>query len=213
MEPVVIADLFAGQVETRWPGKASSAIRKLPVEGRHHLSFTGLSNDAQADLDAHGGFEKALHHYPADHYADWQSELGENVRFRPGGFGENLSTNSLTETRVCIGDVFRIGSACLQISQGRQPCWKLAEHTKLERMAFLVRKSLRTGWYYRVLEEGEIAAGDLLTLEERPNPDWTVQAVTQAYFNPKIEVPVARELAGLPHLFQGWKDSFLERAL
>ncbi len=204
--------VFAGQVATHWPDKAPSAIGKTEFKGKVRLTKTGLANDAQADLEAHGGFEKALHHYPADHYPTWTDELGHNTRFQAGGFGENVSTHGLTEDDVCIGDVFSIGTARIQISQGRQPCWKLSAHTGEDRMAYLVRKTLRTGWYYRVLEEGEVATGDKITLIDRASDAHSVKTVTEAYFNPRLDPDTARELAEIETLFSGWRDSFLDRA-
>lgn len=204
--------LFAGQVSTPWADKAPSAIGKSPCADRVRLTKTGLVVDAQADLEAHGGFEKALHHYPADHYTAWSADLGKNKRFRPGGFGENISTHGITEEDVCIGDVFSIGSARVQINQGRQPCWKLAAHTGEDRMAYLVRKTLRTGWYYRVLEEGDVATGDSIALLERDPTGHTVKEVTQAFFNPRLDPDTARKFAAIETLFPGWRDSFVERA-
>lgn len=204
--------LFVGQVATPWPGKAPSAIHKVKYTGKIRLTKTGLAKDSQADLEAHGGTEKALHHYPSDHYAAWAAELGDNIRFQAGGFGENVSTQGLTEEDVCIGDVFSIGAARVQISQGRQPCWKLSAHTGEDRMAYLVRKSLRTGWYYRVLEEGDVASGDALTLVDRAPKGHTVKEVTEAFFNPRLDPNTARQFAKIDTLFSGWRDSFAERA-
>ena len=203
--------LFAGQVSTPWPNKAPSAIAKSKCVGRTRLTKTGLVNDAQADLNAHGGMEKALHHYPADHYFAWRAELGENTRFRPGGFGENISTRGLTEEDVCIGDIFSLGTARVQISQGRQPCWKLSAHTGEDRMAYLVRRTLRTGWYYRVLEEGHLTPGENITLIDRDPRARTVKEVTRAFFHPRLDPGTARELAEIETLFPGWRKSFAER--
>ena len=90
------------------------------------LTKTGFKTDQQADLKVHGGLEKAVHHYAADHYSAWRQEVDDEPDiFKPGGFGENISTIGMTENTLCIGDVFRMGTALVQISQGRQPCWKL----------------------------------------------------------------------------------------
>lgn len=103
-----------------------SAIAKHPVEDRIEVTSLGLVGDFQADHVHHGGHDKALHHYPAEHYADWQAELSNrSTLFRPGGFGENLSTLGLRENDICLGDSFRLGTALIQVSQGRQPCSKL----------------------------------------------------------------------------------------
>ena len=117
--------LFAGAVADRWEGRPPSAIAKTPVAGPVEIGFEGLLVDAQADRTVHGGAEKALHHYAADHYAAWIAEGYLPDGAVPAAFGENLSTLGVTEEQVCIGDVFRLGTARVQVSQGRQPCWKL----------------------------------------------------------------------------------------
>lgn len=204
--------LFIGSVQNRWPNRPASAIEKHQTVVPLNLTETGFIGDVQADLRVHGGPEKAVHHYPADHYVDWCRELGERPTFRAGGFGENVATIGLTEGDVCIGDVFRLGTATVQISQGRQPCWKLSAHTGEERMAYLVQRTARTGWYYRVLEEGLVRRGDTLKHIERPQPDWTVLGVTQARFAPKLHSTTATALASLPELTDGWRTAFTRKA-
>ncbi len=207
--PIVV---FSGVISTPWPGRAPSAIRKALCVGQQRLTPTGLQSDAQADLEAHGGTEKALHHYPAEHYANWRAQLGENARFAPGGFGENISTAGMTEEQISIGDIFAVGSARVQVSQGRQPCWKLAAHTGEDRVAYLMRKTLRTGWYLRVLEEGHVSTGDKITLIERAPEARTVQEVTRALFDPRLEPGEAAALAGIETLSARWRKRFAERA-
>ncbi len=157
----VIGAMFAGTPARLDERGTMSAIRKSQVSAPWHITDAGLVRDEQADLVHHGGRDKAIHQYPRDHYASWIAELpslGEHD-FAPGAFGENLSIANITEADVCIGDVFRAGSAVLQISQGRQPCFKLNARFGEKRMAFLVQKTGRTGWYYRVLEAGTIGEG------------------------------------------------------
>ena len=208
---VMIDALFIGTVEERWPGKPPSAIGKRRTAERLDIALTGFPRDAQADLAVHGGLEKAIHHYPGDHYAAWRIELGRDD-LAPGGFGENVSTIGLTEEALCIGDVLSFGSATVQVSQGRQPCWKLAAHTGEERMAYLFQKTGRTGWYYRVLEPGQVAPGDALRLVDRPWPGWTVKRVTLARLTRRIAPADAATLAGMPELFAGWREAFAEMA-
>lgn len=155
-----------------------SAIDKQPVSGPVRVEKLGLAGDEQADLSVHGGPDKAIHHYPHDHYPWWSSQVGNvPILSRPGAFGENISTLGLTETNVCIGDVYRLGTATVQVSQGRQPCWKLDRRFGGAAMNVAMIGSRRCGWYYRVVEEGEVAAGDTMTLVERPYPDWSVARV------------------------------------
>lgn len=209
---IPLGGLFVGSEQDRWPGRAPSAIGKTRYEGSLDLTSSGFAGDEQADLRVHGGAEKAVHHYPADHYPAWMAELGPNARFAPGGFGENLSTMGLLEDDVCIGDVFRLGEACLQVSQGRQPCWKLSAHTGIERMAYNVQLTARTGWYYRLLEPGMVRPDDALHLAERPQPDWTVGRVTRARFDRRLDPDSARILSTLAELNEGWRASFARRA-
>ena len=207
----VIDNVFAGTVKERWPGKPPSAIGKQPVSGRVSIATLGLNVDEQADLKVHGGPDKALHHYPADHYVAWHAEL-RREDLHPGSFGENLTTTGLTEKTVCIGDIFRLGTAEIQVSQGRQPCWKLNAHVGEARMAYLFQKTGRTGWYYRVLSPGAVAPGDTLSLIERLHPNWSVERVTAARLTRKVRPEEAASLASLPELATGWRTAFEKMA-
>ena len=152
-----------------------SAIAKTPVSGPVRVGRLGLAGDEQADLTVHGGPDKAIHHYPHDHYAFWREAIGDHPLLAAcGAFGENLSTEGLTEASVCIGDQWRLGTALVEISQGRQPCWKLDHRFNGAPVNARMVKARRAGWYYRVLEEGEVAAGDVMELITRPYPEWTV---------------------------------------
>ena len=204
--------LFAGRVETRWDGKAPSAIGKIAVHSAVDVTETGLAVDAQADLAVHGGPEKALHHYPGDHYPAWVAEGRMAAGTEPAAFGENITTVGATERDVCIGDVFRLGTALVQISQGRQPCWKLNAHTGRNDMAAAFQKTGRTGWYYRVLETGRLGRGDTMRLIERPCPEWSVFRVTRARLTKRIDAADAAILAALPELAEGWRGAFARMA-
>ena len=122
-----INGLFFGKVQNPWPGREPSAIDKKPVLGRHKIDLLGFIDDAQADLKHHGGVDKAIHHYASDHYARWIAEGEIPIGTKPAAFGENIATLGLTEDTLCIGDKLQLGSAVVQISQGRQPCWKVSE--------------------------------------------------------------------------------------
>ncbi|MET1755406.1 MOSC domain-containing protein [Novosphingobium sp. RD2P27] len=159
-------------------GTESSAIAKRPATDPVHVATLGLAGDEQADLSVHGGPEKAIHHYPADHYEWWRQAVGHHpLLSAPGGFGENISTHGLTEDAVCIGDKWRLGSALVEVTQGRQPCWKLDHRFDGAAVMKSMIRSRRSGWYYRVLEEGEVAAGDVMQLVDRPFADWSVARV------------------------------------
>lgn len=200
--------LYVGAVAHHWPDKAPSAILKTSVNESQTLLKHGFVQDAQADLSVHGGADKAVHHYAADHYPNWIAEQQIPAGTRPAAFGENLSTVGMTEHSLCIGDIFSIGTATVQISQGRQPCWKLNSHTGNNRMAFHFLQTLRTGWYYRVLHKGQVTIGDTITLIERLHPSWTVARVTHARLTKKLSTEDAAQLAELPELANGWRQAF-----
>jgi MOSC domain-containing protein YiiM len=184
----------------------SSAIAKTPVSGPRTVHLLGIEGDAQADLAVHGGPDKAIHHYPRDHYDWWAERLGPRPLLeRAGAFGENISTRGLSEQDVCIGDRFRLGTALVEIAQGRQPCWKQAHRLGDKRVVAMMVKSGRTGWYYRVIEEGSVAAGDALALVSRLHPEWTVARSTALIVAGVGTRDEARELAGLKELAEGWR--------
>lgn len=155
-----------------------SAIAKAPVAGAVEVRKLGLAGDEQADLTVHGGPDKAIHHYPHDHYAFWREAIGDHPLLAAcGAFGENIASHGLTEEAVCIGDRWRLGTALVEVSQGRQPCWKLDHRFGGLPVNARMVKARRCGWYYRVIEEGRVAAGDGLELLARPYPQWTVARV------------------------------------
>jgi len=197
---------MTGAVAPLGDAGALSGIDKRPVDAVLRVTFTGLSGDAQGDLKHHGGPEKAIHHYPRDHYASWGSELGDIALLAsPGAFGENLSTSGLLESDVAVGDVFRLGSALVQVSQGRQPCWKLNARFGVKDMASRVQQSGRTGWYYRVLEEGEVAPDDALRLVHRETPEWTIGRLWRVFYIDRLDYEALAAMAGLPTLAEGWR--------
>ncbi len=208
MQPCPVLALLAGKVRPFARGE-SSAIAKSVVDGRVRISFLGLDVDDQADKEVHGGPDKALHHYPGDHYVYWATKaLDHPLLNAPGAFGENISTNGLLEEDVCIGDRFRLGSALLEISQGRQPCWKQGVRMEWATLPAMMVRERRSGWYYRVIEQGEADAGDMLSLIDRPQPDWTVRRVFGLLIagDHKIEPAALKDLANIPQLFDGWRQ-------
>ena len=155
-----------------------SAIDKHVVDGPVSIGFLGIIGDEQADQRVHGGPGKALHHYPFDHYAAWLLKAPDHSLLgAAGAFGENISTLGLLEEDVCIGDQFRLGTALIEISQGRQPCWKQGVRMEWTTLPTIMVRERRSGWYYRVIEEGVVEAGDVLTLLHRPLPEWSVKRV------------------------------------
>ena len=198
--------LLIGEIAPLGEKQAPSGIDKKPVERALFLSHTGFTGDNQADTKHHGGPDKAVHHYPRDHYDAWREEIGDNTLLdSPGAFGENLSTLGLNEETVALGDVFRLGNAILEVSQGRQPCWKLNSRFGVRDMALRVQKSGRTGWYYRVLQEGQVAPGDALERIERPLPEWPLKRLWQTLYVKTLDRSELEEMAALEKLPDGWR--------
>ncbi len=189
------------------PGtSATSAIAKTPTESPLWLGPDGLQGDEQADRRVHGGPEKAVHHYPFDHYAAWRAELGPlPLLDAPGAFGENISTLGMTEDTVAVGDIFRLGQSLVQVSQGRQPCWKLNHRLGVPDMARRVQDTGRTGWYYRVLQPGEVSFRDSLVPVDRLAPDWTLRRLWQAMYVDRMNRAELEAIAALDVLADGWR--------
>lgn len=189
-------------------GAELSAIVKAPVAGRVKIRTFGIEGDMVADTKHHGGADMAVHHYPGDHYADWNDWLGgHELLAGPAAFGENLMSLGLVETQVHVGDRFRLGTAILEISQGRQPCWKIEHRFQRKGMVARILETGRCGWYYRVIEEGEAAAGDRLERIETVNPKWSVARVFAAlYHTANSPSPADLEtLANMDRLSEVWR--------
>lgn len=192
-------------------GTWTTGAFKEPVSGRVWLAACNLAGDGQADLSNHGGPQKAVCVYPVEHYRCWQDDLSFPA-LREGGFGENFTTAGLVEADVCIGDVYEIGTARVQVSQPRQPCWKLPRRWGVADLALRVQRTGRTGWYFRVLREGEVEAGLPLVRAERPYPEWTVQAANEIMHLRKQDLSAAQALAACPALSPRWRETLLRRA-
>ncbi|KZX69814.1 molybdenum cofactor sulfurase [Vibrio sp. HI00D65] len=183
---------------------AKSAINKQVLLERQLATELGFNNDEQGDPRFHGGLQKALHIYPSEHYQVWQQELGDKGVFQSAGaFGENISSSGVTEQSICLKDKIRIGSTLLEVSQGRMPCWKLNVRFDQHDMAKRLQDTLRTGWYFRVLEEGEIGAGDEIILCERPYPDWSLARIMGAVFTGSLDKDLLSQMTELP-LVESW---------
>jgi MOSC domain-containing protein YiiM len=208
--PVEVLSVLTGKAAPFRAPDEPSAIAKLPVTGPIAISLLGLAGDEQADLTVHGGRDKAVHHYPLDHYQTWRGEIGEHPLLgSPGAFGENISTYGLIETEVCIGDRFRLGTALVELSHGRKPCWKISHRFGLPKLTAQVVKTGRAGWYYRVLEPGTVQAGDTIQLVERSQPEWTVARTFDLIVRGagKHDPAALRALAGMEVLATAWRDS------
>jgi MOSC domain-containing protein YiiM len=193
-------DRAADPMDQRW----LTSFYKLPVTGPVKVHEDRLEGNEQADLRFHGGVDKALLAYSADHYPLWQEELGLS-EMEGGGFGENLTITGQTEETVCLGDRYSINNVILEISQPRQPCWKLARRWRVVNLPKRVIQTGRSGWYFRVIQIGAITAGQEVTLMARPHPDWPLSRVNQVFYARNAHPADRRELASLPELADAWR--------
>jgi MOSC domain-containing protein YiiM len=190
-----------------------SAIAKHPVSAPVAIGALGLAGDEQADRKHHGGPDKAIHHYAFDHYAGWREELGDHALLdQPGGFGENIATLGLTESDVWLGDRFRLGSALIEVSHGRQPCWKLGHRFGHAPMAARIVRNRRCGWYYRVIEGGSVGAGDSLERVARGDADWPMDRLFHTLIGGghKGQAALLRDLAAMPVLAVAWRERAMQ---
>lgn len=180
-----------------------------PVE----LGLEGFIGDEQADRRVHGGPEKAVHLYPATHYTKLASRFPEAAaQLLPGSLGENISTSELDEHAVRIGDIYRLGSARLQVCQPRNPCWKIDDRFNTDGMAAFIAEQALTGWYWRVITPGTINPGDSLELDQ-PGSNAPTLAAAMALW--QVHRPLAEELeqlAATPGIASGWQRKILDRA-
>lgn len=194
--------------EVNWKGKTvTTGIFKEPVDGPVMLRTLNLDGDRQADLSVHGGISKAAYAYPAEHYEFWKEELPE-MQLPYGMFGENLSTEGLLEDRVNVGDRFRVGEAELMVTEPRMPCYKLG--IKFGR-ADILRKFLasrRTGFYFAVLKEGNVKAGDAIELLSQDASDIAVTDITRLYAFEKDNLEMLQRVVKLAALPESWRDYF-----
>ena len=177
-------NVFVGKVRD-YDGSRPSAIGKVQVDGELTLGDLGLEGDEQAEKKIHGGPDRALCHYPREHYAHWARELPQQADlFCAPAFGENLSTEGLTEKNVYIGDIFRWGETLIQVTQPRSPCFKLNYHFAVSDMARLMQNSGKTGWLYRVVAGGQVSSDAPLTLVSRLSDVSVHEAGTIAWLMP-----------------------------
>lgn len=189
--------------------EARSGIFKQPAASAIKLGLTGLEGDEQADQVHHGGPDKAVCVYFHDHYPHWENVLGRSLPM--GAFGENFTVEGWSEADVHIGDVFAVGTAKLQVSQPRIPCWKLAMKWGLDELPALVTEKGATGFYFRVLEPGEVGTGELTLLERHPAAV-SVKEANRIMHHDKNDEEGIRRLLAVDELADAWRDS-LERRL
>ena len=191
-----------------WRGKqVRTAIFKDPVHGRVVLTADGFEGDVQADLRYHGGPDKAVCCYAVEHRPDWEALVGQPLP--PGAFGENLLTAGLLERDLHVGDVLTVGTATVQVSQPRGPCFKLGARWGKRSLPARMARELRSGWYLRVLEPGTVRAGDELRRLERVS-DVSIAEVMRVTYVDTGDLDAIRRALDVPELAGQWR-SVLEK--
>lgn len=195
----------------RWNGQTvATGIFKEPVEHAVRLCRLSLDGDQQADLKVHGGPNKAVYAYPSEHYEFWRQEL-PGTELPWGAFGENFTTEGLLEDGISIGDRFRVGSARVAATQPRMPCYKLGIKFGRNDMIKRFLASQRTGFYFSVVEEGEVRAGDPVELLTRAKNSVSVADIVRLYVEDIPDPELLRRAAGVEALPANWRDYFLLR--
>jgi MOSC domain-containing protein YiiM len=188
----------------------TTGIFKEPVRGRIMLRTLNLDGDGQADLVGHGGIYKAAYAYSVENYDYWKREL-DRSDFAFGQFGENFTVEGMLEDEIRVGDVFRVGGALVEVTQPRVPCYKLGIKMGLPQFVKMFLASCRVGFYLRVLEEGEVGAGDVFDRVRSDPEGTTVREICHLlYFDPE-NLRGARKALRIPALSPGWRQSFEER--
>jgi MOSC domain-containing protein YiiM len=212
--------LVGRPVPFRGDGAVSSIGSRMLAQGPVQLTSMGFAGDKVGDPTVHGGTDKAVHFYPVEHYAAWADDFRKSHAEphphlqRLGGFGENIAATGMTEDLVYIGDRFRIGSALVEISQGRQPCWKIDHHFGVKGMTAGVIRTGRSGYYFWVIEEGLVAPGDMIEQVERARHGWTVERAFQMLIGGLHKVEgsdvALRELVEMEALADNWRARALQ---
>jgi MOSC domain-containing protein YiiM len=188
----------------------STGIFKEPVADRIMLRTLNLDGDRQADHSVHGGPTKAVYAYPSAYYEYWKREMPE-IKLPWGMFGENFTTTGLFETELNIGDRFRIGSAIVMVTEPRMPCYKLGIRFGRPDIIKRFLASGRTGFYFAVLQEGEVGAGDSIELVERTKDSLRISDITALYTHEKNNVVLLRRAIDVPALPESWRIYFQHR--
>ncbi|WP_018663134.1 MOSC domain-containing protein [Heyndrickxia acidiproducens] len=183
-----------------------SGIFKTPQEGPVFLAKENFDGDGQADLVHHGGEDKAVCVYVSDHFPEWGKKF--NRTFEPGAFGENITLAGLTEADIHIGDVFQMGDAVVQVSQPRQPCFKIAARYGLDSFPADIMETGWSGFYMRVLKEGYVRKRDRLILLEKGEKQLSILHVNKVRYHDKTNVAAIEEILSVEALAEAWRKPF-----
>jgi MOSC domain-containing protein YiiM len=198
--------------EIEWKGRmVRTSIFKEPVSGRVKVTKLNVNGDQQSDLAVHGGIDKAVYVYPSEHYVFWRKEL-PGTELPLGIFGENFTTEgSLDDQTVFIGDRFRVGSAEFVVTQPRMPCFKLGIRFGQPDIIKRFLHSGRNGFYFAVVQEGEVGAGDAIELLARDQNGITVAEIVNLYSADAGNQDLLRRVSELSALPESWRDYFRKR--
>ena len=197
--------------EVQWRGRSvETSIFKTPVSGRVHVARGNIEGDRQSDLSVHGGPEKAVYAYPAEHYDFWRRQLPD-AELAWGAFGENFTTEGLLEDEVGIGDRYRVGTAELVVTQPRMPCYKLGIRFGHPDMVKRFLQSRRSGFYLAVEREGEVGAGDAIDRLARDERRLTVADVVTLYAADSANQQLLENASDHPSLPAAWREHFRKR--
>lgn len=207
-----LLSIQVGRIAPLGPRGTPSAFVKTPVSTPTRIHPLGLEGDQQADLNVHGGRDNAVYFYPAEHYTAWLAEYPHHAPLlTPGGFGENLTTTGLNEDTVSLGDTFAIGTAVLQVTHPRQPCFKLALRFADKTLGKRMLQTSRTGWYTQVLTPGTVTPNDNIQTLSRPHPAWTITRFNDLL---RTKSPTRQDLTTLleiDSLPTQWREHFHDR--
>jgi MOSC domain-containing protein YiiM len=192
---------------TRDGQEVSTGIYKAQVAKRVQLHWLNLDGDRQADLSVHGGQDKAVYAYPSEHYPYWKKELG-GMNLTWGDFGENFTTKGLLEDTVCIGDRFTIGGAEVVVTQPRLPCFKLNWKFDNDLLAKIFLASRRTGFYLRVLREGEVGAGDKIVRIHHDENRVSISDCLRIHLREPVPSDLIHRALRVEYLSAAWREKF-----
>jgi MOSC domain-containing protein YiiM len=188
---------------------AESAIWKSPVSGRIAARGVNLEGDRQADRESHGGFDKAVYAYAVEDQRWWEREIGRPLSY--GEFGENLSTERIAINDALVGERWQIGTAVFEVSEPRIPCWRLGVRMNDEMFPRRFSKAMRPGSYLRIVVEGDVGAGDEISVIEKPEHDLTIRDVFRIYTRDRHEVARLLETPQLSESWRGWAEHLVQR--
>lgn len=212
MKHGVSVSLFVGDIKPLPQSGCPTGMYKQSVTGAVEIGVDGFVNDKQADRRVHGGPEKAIHLYPASHYAKLAAQFSDAAGLLiPGSLGENISVADFDERDVHIGDVWQLGSSLIQVCQPRNPCWKIDERFDSEGMAIYISANYLTGWYWRVLNPGVVKVGDRLIPNEIATEAFTLFDAMVLWAEHRPDLSALARLTNTPGIAAHWKGKIDQR--